>query len=114
LQRNDSKTLSNEELASLCTTSAIKTASGTLGYCSSIAVILVLLLGPLVFGNAVVPGAALLAGTLLFVCYAVSRWKRGIAKSWTAGVARHSSHNTARKPRQFSTSTPPIGFCYSA
>jgi hypothetical protein len=82
LQRNDPKALSNEELASLCTTSVIttsvittsviKTASGTSGC-------------PLVFGNAVVPGAALLEGTLLFVCYAVSRWKRSIAKSWTTG-----------------------------
>jgi hypothetical protein len=80
LQRSDSKTLSDEELADLGRTSAIETASGTLGCSASIVVILVVLLGPLPFGNAVPPGVALLAllaGALVFVHYVVSRGKRG-------------------------------------
>jgi hypothetical protein len=80
LQRSDPKTLSNEELAGLCTTSAVETASGTLGCLASIVVILVLLLGPRAFGRAVLPGVALLAGTLLFVHFVVRRWKRRYRK----------------------------------
>jgi hypothetical protein len=82
LQGSDSKTLSDQELADLCRTSAIETASGTLGCSASIVVILVLLLGPLAFG-AVPPGVALLAllaGALVFVHYVVSRGKRGYRK----------------------------------
>jgi hypothetical protein len=80
LQRSDSKTVSDEELADLCRTSAIETASGTLGCFASIVVIFVVLLGPLAFGNAVLPGIALLAGVLVFVRYVVSRGKRGYRK----------------------------------
>jgi hypothetical protein len=82
LQRSDSKTLSDEELADLCRTCAIETASGTLGCSASIVVILVVLLGPLAF-SAVPPGVALLAllaGALVFVHYVVSRGKRGYRK----------------------------------
>jgi hypothetical protein len=80
LRRSDSKTLSDEELADLCTTSAIETASGAFGCFAGIVVILFLLLGPLALGNAVLPGVALLAGALQFVRYVVRRGKRGYRK----------------------------------
>ena len=79
LQHGGPKALSDEELACICATSAIESASVGFGCLASIVVVLALFFGQLVFGEAALPFAgalALLAAALLFTHHVLSRAKR--------------------------------------